>query len=164
MLVPSTDNPYEKLSQAQQLMSAGRPIPAERIALDSLEIFNSTNDLIGQGEANFFLGIFYKSKSGWKNVSREEFINKSISHLSNSAQVFVSAGENIQASKSTFELGQAYRGLDNTEQVCSSYSESLRLFNSNVGSHKTFKINNPKYNSAKELIQAHIDGLCNENV
>lgn len=164
MLVPASSDPNVKLKQAQALMSVGRPIPSERIAIEALELFKGSKDKFGESEANFFLGIFYKAKSGWGNVSSEEYLNKSIKHLSSSAMGFQSIGESIQASKSVFEIGQAYRGKEDLISACKNYEKSLDLYGTKKGLHKLFRVNNPKFNSPKDLIEAHIEALCSENV
>ncbi len=155
-----TSDPGKKLAQANELVLMNRPIPAEKLAKESLKIFTLNKDVFGQSEANFFLGIFYKYKSNWKNVPTERFLNKSLEHLTSSASGFLSLEENIQASKVLFEIGQAYRALNKLPAACQKYKKSLSLFNSGKGKHQHFKINNQKLNSPQEIIQTHIDNLC----
>ena len=161
--VSSTNDPYEKIEQSYQLMASNRPIPAEFNAQDALKIFKEKGDTFGEAEANYFLGVFYKAKSGWKNINKNEMINTSISHLTNATNSYKSINENIQASKSVFELANAYRGLEDKIQYCKYYNESLSLLKSGLGEHKTFRINFPNFKSPGDLIEFHLNELCGTN-
>jgi len=161
--VTNTDDPYEKLAQSYQLMSENRPIPAEFNAQDALKIFKEKNDVFGEAEAYYFLGVFYKAKSGWENVDKNEYINKSITYLIKASDTYKSIKENIQASKASFELANAYRGLEDKENYCKHYSNSLSLYTSGTGEHKTFKMNNPNVKSPKELLEFYVNELCPNN-
>jgi len=159
MGVVETNDPNEKLIQASHLQSNGRPIPAERIALEALQIFQGQQDAMGSGEANLFLGQFYKAKSGWGNVNKDEFLNKSIKYINSSIDNFLSIQENIQASKAVFELAQSYRGKEKIIEMCSNFQRSLELYNSGIGTAKSFQYNK-QFGSVRGLIEAHIEQLC----
>jgi len=161
--VTNTNDPYEKLAQSYQLMSENRPIPAEFNAQDALKTFKEKNDIFGEAETYYFLGVFYKAKSGWENVDKNEFINKSIMYLTKSTDTYKSINENIQASKASFELANAYRGLEDKGNYCKHYSNSLSLYSSGTGEHRTFKINNHNVKSPKELLEFYIKELCPSN-
>ncbi len=163
MGVPATSDPYKKITQSYQLLSINRPVPAEFIAQDALKIFEANGDNFGAAEANYFLGVFYKYKSGWPNTNKVEYIDKAIVHLNKSAESFKLLNENIQASKAVFELANAYRGLEDKEKYCQYYEESLSLYISNSGEHKTFKIFNSNFKTPDALIEAHLEQLCGNN-
>jgi len=163
MGVSSTNDPYKKLQQSYQLMASNRPIPAEFNAKEALQLFTEKKDIFGQAEANFFLGVFYKAKSGWGNTDKNKMINTSVSHLTKATNSYKSLNENIQASKAVFELANAYRGLEDKNNYCKYYKESLSLYSSGVGQHKTFKINYPNFKTPKDLIQFHYEKLCSNN-
>jgi hypothetical protein len=159
MGVVETNDPNEKLIQASHLMANGRPIPAERIALEALQIFQGKQDAMGLGEANLFLGQFYKAKSGWGNVNKDEFLDKSIEYINSSIDSFLSIQENMQASKAVFELAQSYRGKEQTIEMCSNFQRSLELYRSGVGTVKSFQYNK-QFGSVSGLIEAHVEQLC----
>jgi len=161
--VPTTSDPYKKIEQSYQLMSTNRPIPAEFNAQEALTLFKEKGDKFGEAEANFFLGNFYKHKSGWKNTNKEEFINKSIEHLNLAINSYKSINENIQASKAVFSLANAYRGLGDKTKYCQSYKESLALYETNLGAHKTFEVKDPRFKTPDALISTYISQLCGNN-
>mgnify|MGYP002700118296 CR=1 FL=1 len=154
-----SSDPNTKLGQAYELYEIGRPLPAERIAKEALDIFIEQKDKLGESEANFFLGVFYKYKSGWKNVPEQEYIDKAIEKLKLAETGYKSIGENIQASKVTFELGQSYRSKNRIDLTCKYYEESLELYKTGQGQYKEFRFN-PEYNSPIDLINAHVEHVC----
>jgi len=162
--VIATDDPYVKLKQSYQLMASNRPIPAEFNAKDALKIFIENKDAFGQAEANYFLGVFYKAKSGWANSNKKEMLNISISHLNIATDLYKSLNENIQASKAVFELANAYRGLEDKSNYCQNFKKSLSLYTSGTGQHKEFKINHPNFKTPEILIQAHYEKLCKKTL
>jgi len=161
-LVTESSDPYIKLTQASELLEIGRPIPSERIAKEALGIFIVEKDKYGESEANFFLGIFYKTKSGWANVATEDYLNKAINKLTLAEKGYISLGENIQASKVAFELGQSYRGKERTDITCQYYEKSIELYKTGKGEHKEFSFN-LAFKSPLELIQVHIEHVCPKN-
>jgi tetratricopeptide (TPR) repeat protein len=78
--VPYTSDPYEKLGLAKELFNRqGRPLPAERLIREAIEICNKTNDSKCQAEAYFAYSSFFKSPSveKWrKNYQRNGFMDE----------------------------------------------------------------------------------------
>jgi tetratricopeptide (TPR) repeat protein len=160
-LVPETNDPNEKLGQAFQLWKTGRPIPAERIAIEALDIFKQSNDVKGVAETEDFLGAFYKQKSGWGNVSKEEFINKALFHLNNALDAYTKMEEFKQVSRVTFEIGQAYRGLEKMDVACDYYRKSLEM-HSNAKGNIPWVVQGSNTTSPEVFINAHLEQLCTD--
>ena len=55
-LVPYTSNPEKKLGQSYTLVDLGRPIPAEKLITETLEIYTEQGDELGMAEAYHSFG------------------------------------------------------------------------------------------------------------
>ena len=153
-------DPTRKLQQAYALEAQGRPIPAERLAKESLAIYKEKKDIFGQSEAHAFLGSFYKSKSSWKNTNTDKYLSKALEHFNLSTNRFLSLGENIQASKAYFGLGQTQGLLQRVDLACKNFHKSLSLIESGKGKDKEFIILNPEYGTAADIYKSNIEAHC----
>ena len=64
MFVPATSDPAKKLSYACQLVQyLGRPLPAEGLIWDAIEIYTKDQNEKGLMEAYWMYGIFFSIKS-----------------------------------------------------------------------------------------------------
>jgi len=56
-LVPETKDPKDKLSWARSLINTGRPLPAEKLINESIEIYSRENNMAMLGEAYWLYGM-----------------------------------------------------------------------------------------------------------
>ncbi len=84
MGVPSTDDPARKLGWAQELVeNQDRPIPAERLIRESIDIYQEQKDEMGLARAYRVYGIFFKDKAinKWQKFYQETgFLDKSATY------------------------------------------------------------------------------------
>jgi lipoprotein NlpI len=78
--IPSTSDPYEKLGLAKELFNQqNRPLPAERLIREAIEICKKTRDQECQAEAYFVYSLFFKSsavKKWGKYYRKNGFLDK----------------------------------------------------------------------------------------
>ena len=110
-LVPQTGDPKEKIAWAYWLFDDSlRPLPAENLLHESIEIYKSANDQAGLAEAYKAYGVFLRSYSieKWRKIYIERgFIDQSVTfenrykksisytrHIPNNAVVYSKLEEN----------------------------------------------------------------------
>jgi lipoprotein NlpI len=81
--IPSTSDPYEKLGWAKELFDRQRrPLPAERLIREAIEICKKRNDVECQAEGYYTYSLFFKSpaiKKWGKNYRRNGFMDETAS-------------------------------------------------------------------------------------
>lgn len=139
--VPATSDPKEKLAYAQQLKELGRPIPAQKLLLESLAIYESSKDFSGLGSTYLALGNLYKSNSYQSNAEIFKKWNEyksykdSASYFELSAENFIKASDFLMAGMAKTGAGDAYNLANEAAPQCKAYAEAEELgkkANSNI--------------------------------
>lgn len=131
--VPTTDNPKEKIAYAQQLKDMGRPIPAQKLLLESLSIYEKNNDFNGLGSTYLALGNLYKSNSYQSNAEIFKKWNEyksyrdSAYYFEHSAENFLKAEDFLMAGMAKTGVGDAYSLANEMESQCKAYAEAEEL-------------------------------------
>jgi len=130
----STNNPKRKLLNALELLKNNRPIPAERLIIQSLEHYKKINDQIGQAHAHKIYGQFYMSDA--YHASKEYYIKhneydgtyeKAANHLRKSIDLFEKNLAYFQASNSAWNLAGTHQRQKERSKACEAFDLSLEL-------------------------------------
>ncbi len=146
MLVPETNDPREKLGWATELFNnQERPLPAERLIREAIEICKASNDDSCLGKANVTYGFFFRSNSikKWEKFYRENgFMDKEAnidSRLEISKQYFekgieyyLKTEEYDALTNAYLNLGFAYYFLGANKEECGPYEKSLESYKKNI--------------------------------
>jgi len=167
-LVPTTSDPAKQLEYAYDLINAGRPLPAERLAKEALARFESVSDNSGAGRAYRVLGILYQSSAyrSFEKFYREQgtydpTYGTSIANFKHSAESFRKAGDLWGASAGLVGVGDGYMNQGDRQEGCAAYREASVTYNDPAavftGLIHTW---NPKYKTYAEMLDALIAGAC----
>jgi tetratricopeptide (TPR) repeat protein len=161
----TTSDPRAKLSDAQYLFDhEGRPLIAERLIREAIDIFEKNGDDVGLGETYYTYGWFFVSPSidKWEKVYRESgFLDKTAtfdSRFSKADESFAKAadyfskarGSLLQSSKYDMLAnadrlrGIVYMRLKKRENACSAFDESLESYRLYVKTTQDAKLSLPK--------------------
>lgn len=168
-LVPATDNPREKLNQAYQLIGLGRPLPAEKLAIEASTIYEKQNDYVGAGTAYSVLGMLYSSDAyrSFKDYYEKEgtydpTYNKSISFYKKAMESSKKGGDYWGAANSLIGVGDGYINQHEPTKACEAYTEALVVYTDpNAKVTRMAYTWNPKYPSYKAMLEAIIKNSCN---
>lgn len=172
--VVETSDPRTKLSDAQYLFDhEGRPLIAERLIREAIDIFQKNNDDAGLGNAYFTYAWFFLSPSidKWGKVYRESgFLDKTATFdsrfskadesFAKSAEYFLKARDGLLRSSKYDTLanadrlrGIAYMRLKKRGASCSAFDESLESYRLYINATEDAKLSLPKgYATYEELI------------
>jgi tetratricopeptide (TPR) repeat protein len=157
LLVPATSDPLEKLNSAEYLfMKANRPIPAEKLILDAIKIYQERDDPYGLGHAYREYGDFLYSdavsKLGWFYV-KNGFLNKSITYDnrlekakeydSKALEYFERAERQYIESKKFDYLTNVYINMAWCYFVLYEYKKSCEYYDKSLEAHNEFVRRNP---------------------
>jgi len=163
-LVPETSDPAKKLEWARELIdNQGRPLPAERLIRDAIEIYRSQHDDSGLAEAYRVYGLFFKSAA----VVREQrfyrekgFIDKSATYdnrLEKAAEYFGESLIILQKIGDLHALPNLYlqiaftqQLMKNTNAACASFDDSLKAHQIRMRQHPETMVVLPKEFSSFE--------------
>jgi tetratricopeptide (TPR) repeat protein len=149
-MVPSTNDPARKLGWSKVLLEEqDRPVPAERLIFEAIEIYKAQNDENGLAESYRRYGIFLKSPSVTKwgqNFRDNGFLDKTITfdtRLDKSIEYFDKAKSQFEKTKSydmvsnvDLHLGLVYKQKGQSELAC-------KFFDQSIASNTQFKSINP---------------------
>jgi len=143
MGVPTSSDPATKLRQANELFAKqDRPVPAERLIQEALDIYEKNGDQSGVAEAYRTFGFFYRSTAveRWEKVYRAEtgFFDKSVTfdtrfeksaeYFEKSARTFEQAGALDRAVNAEFNGGMTYVFANKPASACEAYAKSLIMY------------------------------------
>jgi tetratricopeptide (TPR) repeat protein len=137
--VPATNNPAKKLADADDLIGyQRRPLPAEQLIREALEIYTQENNEVGMAQAYKTYGYFLRSKSieeakGWyikngfqdKSASYETRYSSSIAYYQKAETIFLKHKMYDELTNVYLNMGYAYDGLGNNDKTCESFRKSL---------------------------------------
>ena len=132
--VMSTNDPKRKLSNAMQLLNNNRPIPAQRLILQTMTHYQKSNDEVGIAHAHKAYGQFYMSKAYHANKEYFQKYNeydgtyeKAVISYKKSLDLFTKNKEYFEASNSAWNLAGSYQYQKNKPQACEAFDLSLTL-------------------------------------
>ena len=137
--VPSTNDPFEKLYWANELLKKGRALPAERIIGEAISICKENNDSFCLGDAYSSYAFFLRSyaveryeerfkERGFrldKEVTYNNRFLKSEEYYKKSISEFLKIKKYDMLTNTYVELGHTYYFLKNKKLECKSYDTSL---------------------------------------
>lgn len=179
--VVATSDPLSKLNDSYDLaFIQDRPIPAQRLIFEAMDIYKTQGDDRGLGLAYRNYADLLKSNAvgtGKQSKAFKEngFMDKSITfdnRLEKSKQYYSMAIELLTKSESAtiqksqydiltntyFNIATSYSGLDNLEQSCLFYDKALGAYQENIKLHPQARPNSakgsiPEYVAAKKKQQ-----------
>ena len=139
MGVPATSDPSRKLAYAYELVQhQGRPLPAERLIRESIDIYEKSNDEMGLAAAYRMYGVFFAStavdrmgkfyeKHGFleKSANFSTRYDKSIEFLDKAEVIVAERGDYNKLSNIYLNKGIAYEAAGKKEKACEAYGTSL---------------------------------------
>ncbi len=143
MGVPASNDPATKLRQANELfVKEDRPLPAERLIQEALDIYEKNGDQLGVAEAYRKFGFFYRSTAveRWEKVYRAEtgFFDKSVTfdtrfeksaeYFEKSARTFEKAGVLDRAVNAEFNEGITFALASKPASACEAYDKSSVMY------------------------------------
>jgi tetratricopeptide (TPR) repeat protein len=164
MFVPSTDDPARKLASAQNLVEKqGRPIPAERLIREAIDVYAEQKNEIGLAQAYRIYGIFFNAQAinNWqkyyqengfmdKSASYETRYQKALEYFEKSLSLAVK-NQNIDMPSNLYLLmGFSYQNLKKTDDACRAFDKSLAAHKIMVTQNPQTKISVPKEYSSFE--------------
>lgn len=157
MFVLNTNDPYKKLNQAKNLIDIDRPLPAERLILESLNEFKKRNDELGIGRACRSLGQFYSSskfghwekfyrKEGFwdKTVKFDDRYLKAIEYFHAAVKSFQTVDAFDMLTNVHLQIGYINRSRGNVPVACQAFDESLHSYNENIKKNPDATVNLPE--------------------
>jgi tetratricopeptide (TPR) repeat protein len=170
MFVPRTSDPAGKLRSATALFDKqGRPLPAERLIREAIDIYMQKNDELGLAEAYRTYGFFFRSPSieKWSKVYRENgFLEKSAtfeSRYANSVEYFEKARAILAQHKRLDALTNVDLNLGFTYELMGDKRAACQAFDKSLESNREFRRENPNatielprgVNSYEDFIAPH---------
>lgn len=140
MLVPETSNPAEKLAWAKELIDKqNRPLPAEKLIVESIDIYKMRQDESGLAQAYRMYGLFYKSgvliqwqkhfrEYGFidKSATYENRLNKAIEYFDKSRELLQKNGDVSSITNIYLQMAFTYQLMGNKDAACDAYDLSLK--------------------------------------
>ena len=136
--VPATSDPAKKLAHAADLIDQGRPLSAEQLIREALDIYTRESNEVGTAEAYRLMASFFRSKAvqetrGWyikngfqdKSASYETRFQKSIEYYKKAEAIFIKYKEYGDLTNVYLNIGYAYYGLGDDDKTCESFKKSL---------------------------------------
>lgn len=166
--VIETSDPAVKLRDAYNLFERqDRPLIAERLIREAIDIYQKNNDQLGLAEAYRTYGLFFESRSiygKWSKQYKEKgFLDKSATfdtRFEKSIEYFEKAGA-IYAQNKRFDaltnvylnLGDIYTAIGKREEGCQAFDRCLKSYHDNIRQNPTAKPIAPKgFSSVEEFI------------
>lgn len=160
MGVPSTDDPARKLGWAQDLVEKqDRPIPAERLIRESIDIYQEQKNEMGLAQAYRIYGLFFKAPSlslnQWQSFYQEhgfldksatyqtrfpkalEYFEKSLSLSEKNKDVYMPANLYLQ-------IALTHQLMRQNEAACPNFNKSLEAYKVMMAQDSQTKISLPK--------------------
>ena len=137
--VVKSNDPATKLADAKVLIfKLDRPLPAERLIREAIEIYQKQGDVAGLAEAYRIYGFFFKSGAvdHWAFIYRESgFLDKtatfdtryikSVQYFNMSKAEWAKIGRHDNDSNLELHKALAYLLMKDTKRACKAYEASL---------------------------------------
>jgi hypothetical protein len=132
-MVPYSSDPSKKLGQAYALMDAGRPLPAENLIDDTLEIYKKEGNELGMAETYNAYGNLYKTNVYYTfpRVSKRRVTTKeeAAGYFQKGLDLYIKNNDFIGAAKCQFGMGQVYWVVGKKTEACAVLNGSLASYN-----------------------------------
>jgi tetratricopeptide (TPR) repeat protein len=167
----ATSDPAAKLRDARDLYSRqDRPLPAERLIQEAIEIYQANNDQLGLADAYRTYGIFLSSESVRAGRSsrfymESGFLDKSVGYFSRYAKAieyFEKAGAIFLEHKRfdaltnvNMNMAFTYDWMENKEAACRAFDRSLENDRDNLAQNPSATIVLPKAFKTYDEFVAH---------
>ena len=128
--VIETSDPNVKLQQSKQMIQQGRPLMADRLILQAIELYKKNNNSLGVAEAYFSYAALYREDSikSYKSIYDPTF-QKSINSYQEAIIWFKKAKSEIGVAKTLASIGMIYGSRGDFEKTCSYLIESQNIYN-----------------------------------
>ena len=144
--VVSSADPHQKLADANALVDQNRPLPAERLIVETLTICQTTADQLCFADAYRSYGLFFMSPTlagQWAtHYTTNGFIDRTASYNSRyekaneyfekSRAIYAQAGKFDAVTNINLNRGFAYEMAANKTSACSAYNDSLAASQENL--------------------------------
>ena len=152
--VVATSDPAAKLHDAGYLFDqADRPLIAERLIREAIEIYEKNNDQLGLAEAYREYGFFFRSRSiegKWNKFYRENgFLDKSatfdtryaksIEYFEKARIIFTENNRFDALTNVNMNMGFTYVAMGNREAACQAFDRALESYHENIRQNPTAK-------------------------
>lgn len=149
--VPYTSDPAKKISYAYWLFDDKlRPLPAEKLIIDSIEIYKERNDNAGLAVARTAYAIFLRSYAVEKYQGRyikQGFIDKSITYDTRhekSIEYLELSKDYYQSQEKYGDLTNAYLHMGFTYAVAGENTKACNVLKESISANKIFTEENPE--------------------
>jgi hypothetical protein len=133
-MVPYTSDPERKLGWAKELYkNQNRPIPADRLINEAIEIYQERGDQLGLAKAYSVYGTFLQSPAYHNNKvlnQREDSVrwkDRATKYFQQALEIFLTKQEYFDASNAVLNLGILQMNRDYSADVCRLFDQSLQL-------------------------------------
>jgi tetratricopeptide (TPR) repeat protein len=151
--IAASDDPLTKLNDAQELfMRQGRPLPAERLIREAIDLYQERDDPHGLGNAHREYGDLLRSPSiaKWEKVYREsgfrdrsvtfdnrlakasEYYSKAIEYYQRAEKQHMEARRFDALTNVYFNMAWSYQMLDDRKRSCLYYDKALDAYGENI--------------------------------
>ncbi len=145
--ISATSDPAVKLNDAGDLFERqDRPLPAERLIREAIEIYQERNDQLGLAEAYRTYGFFFRSPSiegKWSKHYRENgFLDKSttfetryaksIEYFEKARAIFVEVKRFDALTNVDLNMGFTYVAMGDRDAACKAFDRSLESYRENL--------------------------------
>ncbi|WP_158683957.1 hypothetical protein [Pseudoalteromonas sp. T1lg10] len=165
-LVPYTSDPNQKLSDAYWLFDTKqRALPAQKLILESIEIFKEESNQSGLAKAYVTYAIFLRSyavdryaehykETGFNNgkIAFNDRYNASIEYLEKSVSIYQEKKEFDNLTNTYLHMGFSYLTDNNVAKGCEMFLKSLEMNKVFITKNPDAKLNLGGYNSYQEYI------------
>jgi len=164
MGVIKTNDPYRKLSDAYDLIwNQQRPLPADSLILEAMEIFRKSNDekglalaytryaeLLGSPAAKIFVTTNFQD-----GTPKEKRFDRSVEYLKLAKELSVKLNDYESLANQEFKTALAYENIKKVSEACAAYTataEAMTTYQRNVpNAQVNFP---PSYRSFNEYVEA----------
>ncbi|MES1982088.1 MAG: hypothetical protein V4443_06390 [Pseudomonadota bacterium] len=172
--IVATSDPDRKLRDAEHLwVKQDRPLPAERLISEAIEIYQKRGDLRSQGAAYRQYGNLLLSKSltkwGFPNMSFHdqtvpgvtfenrrdkalEYFGKALEVYQKYEQVPLAAKQYDDLTNLYYVMAWTYNGLNDHDNTCKYFDKSLGAYAENIRLNPTVRPFSPGFNSFPEQV------------
>jgi len=140
MFVPVTSDPLKKLYWAEQLYDQQyRPLPAEQLIQEAIDIYRSQDSQLGLAEAYRQYGFFFRAPSieKWQKYYREKgFLDrtatfdiryaKSLEYFEKAKNLFEENQKYDLLTNVYLNIGWTYELMNNQKAACTAFEQSLK--------------------------------------
>ena len=169
--VVETSDPAIKLSDAEHLFSkADRPLIAERLIREAIEIYEKNGDQLGLAEAYREYGFYFRApsiKGTWSQYYRENgFLDKSatfdtrytksIEYFEKAADIFAAINHFDELTNVKLNVGFTYIIMGNPAAGCQAFDRALDSYHENIHQNPTAKPAVPQGFESFEDFTLHI--------